>query len=596
MKKLNYIGMLFLGLIFSFILFSACSDGTAEPETDGDIETDGDEENPPVDGDEEIIDGDGDSDGDIEDKPDGDGSDGDIETDGDTGPDEDVDLGIFWLENAETELANQAFKRAFDRNPDNPRARFGYAFSEAMLGYDTFFLAIQALEGQLLAPAPLRWKDQNYEDINDWFDKEFLHIMDLIDGYFLHAVEIYGPLKESGGLSIYFDHLPIHVGINEYTWISGEIDDADVFIFDGMARLGAMIFEFLAAHHLKSDLYGVVTIFANDGLDTDLAGIMGMVTYLLNYEEKFLALRPDIGVARIQGLRDLMVGGLEDAILAAEAAEEEYATDSDQTDEVFTVIQDRDRNKILVLNVWRNDIETGEPIMNEIELVNPDVIQAAADLRSHLIEGGDPVPFDGPISMSLSAALILPIGFGLLDWLDLSLEELLGLSYDLVSPALLETLLTGLLNLDVVALDLYTYLENPIGLRDMLPAWTNDQPPFENKLFTEWECPDELLDDGAPDGSGKFICAGEAETLVDAAHFVGTPYEIAADGHTVKSPYLAMQDPTFGGMLYIDPEALALAGYPEDPRWQEADQLSFNAALGKILASVLAFIGGIGGK
>ncbi len=573
---------------------TACSSGTASNDDivdgDKDSEIDGD-----TDG--EVPDGDADADGDDA-KPDGD-EEGEEEIDYES-IQEDIDLGVFWLENAESVLANEAFKRAFDKAPDNPQARFGYAFSEALVAFDTIFLVVQALEGQIGTGrksgrvASYAGVD-DYEDINDWFDKEFIHALGIINQRFLHAVELYGPLKESGGLSLRFERLPVHLGINEFTWMKGEIDDADVYIFDSMARLMAAVFEFLAGHQLKSDLYGVITKLSGGfQLDGGMNGIFGLLTYLLNYDESFLAFRADGGKERVSRIKELLMGGLEDIILASEAAEDEWAIDKDQNDEVFSVIEDK-REKILVLNIYRLDAETGEEKMNAIEFVDAEVLAAVNQFRQHLKDGGDPIPFDNAVSLSLSSALILPLGFGLFDYIGFSLEEMLGLSYDLVSPGLLDSLLTGLLNLDAVALDMHTYFGDPVSIRQMLPVWSTDKPPFENVLYLEWECPDELLDDGAPDGSGGFLCGGEKETFVDSGHFVGSNHEIAADGQTFSSPYIDMQDPSFGGMLYVDPAKLKVDGYPDEPQFQEADQLTFNAMLGKILESVLGFAGGMGG-
>lgn len=516
---------------------------------------------------------------------------------------EKINLGIFWLENAETELSNQAFKEAFEINSDNPQARFGYAFTEAMVGFDMFFMIIQALEGQVgkkksSYPGGEEFDDEELENINEWFDEAVFDIMDLMGGHFLRAVDLYTPLKESGGLSIHFDHLPIHLGIDEYAWISGEIDDADVFIFDGMARMAGAIFNLVEAHSIRSDLYAVVSKVASNAtmLDNlDLPIILGMVTYLLNGDERFLSLREDVGVEKMNSVRELLMGALEDNILAAQAAEEEWEVDKDQDDEAFSVVDDKGE-KIFVMNVWRHNAELGEDKMDAIPILDPDIIVAVNDLRDHLKNGGDPVPFDNTLSLVLSSALMIPIGYGMLDYLNLSPQELLGLEYSNLEPGTLNALLLYILNMNVVALDLHTFFENPVGLRQLLPLWSTDQGLFENTMYIEWECPAELLDDGLPNGSGTFVCAGSTETvpdtLVDAAHFQSLPdnYSIDADGHTVKSPYIAMQDPTFNDALYLDIKKLKLESYPDDPQWQKADQLSFNAALGKILAGVLGFL------
>jgi hypothetical protein len=587
-----------LAVLVLALPLAACSSGSTDT-PDGDTDAaDGDSiDGDAVDGDEtdgDLVDGDkpdgdvvdGDEDGDV----DGDAVDGDQESE----PDPDIDLGLFWLENAESELANQAFKRAFERNPDDPNARFGYAFSEAMVGFDTLFLLLQAVEGQINkvdTKASKEGEDGEYADFGDWLDKELRHAMVLIGSHFNRASDLYQPLLETGGVSLHVDHLPVTFGVDEGTWLTGEIDDADVFIFDGMARTMAVLFEFIAAHQIHTDLYGVVSIVKDQVQgESDFMSIMGVVVYLLQFDERFLALTED-GPEVIARTRELMLGALNDIILAAGAAEAELVVDEDQSDEIFSVVTERGGVKKLVLNVSRIDSATGEPITNAIEIVTPEVVAAAADMRTHITDGGGPLSFDGPLSTVISSLITLPIGFGLLDWFGLDIKEALGFDYDMITPDLLESLLTGVLKLNVVAIDLHAYYEAPIGLRDMLPAWTTDLGDMSNRFYIEWECPAELEDDGLPDGSGSLLCAGADETLVDGPHFVGSDYEIIADGHTVGSPYIALQDPTFGGMLYVDPKKLKLEGYPEEPQWQQADQLSANAALAKILAGIMSFVG-----
>lgn len=521
---------------------------------------------------------------------------------------EKIDLGVFWLQNTETELANQAFKEAFDLDSENPQARFGYAFTEAMVGFDMFFMMVQAIEGQIGTTRKSSLKasypgvedldEEEIEDINHWFDEIVFDIMELIDGHFLRAVELYQPLKESGGLSITFEHLPIHIGIDEYTWIEGEIDDADVFIFDAMARMGAAVFELIKAHTVRSDLYGVVTLVANNSSMLDDINVMtaiNLVTYLLNYDERFLSLREDDGVEIIQGVGDLLIGALEDNILAAQAAEKEFETDEDQTDEAFSVIKDKDE-LVFVMNVWRHDEELDKDRMDSIPLINPEIIVAMSTLKNHLENGGDPVPFDNTLALVMSSALMIPVGYGLLDYLGFSPKDLLDIEYSNLEPSVLTSLLLYILNMNVVALDLHTYFETPFGLRDVLPLWSSDKGDFNDNMYFEWECPAELEDDELPDGSGTLLCAGSTETvedtMVDAAHFQSLPdeYAIDADGKTYTSPYIAWQDPTFGNVLYLNMKALKLDGYPDEPKWQPADQFSFNYAFGKILGGVLGFI------
>jgi len=584
----NLVLLITLALL-SFVWVGGCTGGSdlgleELPSEDGDDENEADE----TDGDTELDD---ESDGDAIEE---DGDDVEQETLGE----KEIAMGIYWLENGEAYLARDAFKAAFELDNANPQARFGYAFSEANISWDTLFLVIQTLIGLPKSSMGAEMKAiDDYEDINDWLDKEFLHALTLINEGFLKAVELYGPLKESGGLSMHFDHLPVYMGLKEMRWMSGEIDDADVFIFDGMARFAATFFEFLAGHSLKTDLYGIIPLIEAGVLnEMDVMSVLGIVTYLMNEDDNFLKFRGpngSDGLASIENTRLLLLGALEDALMAAEAAEDEWGTDSDQTDEVFSVEEDRQKNKSLVLNVWRYT-EDGEGIKEAYPIITSEVVLAVNALRNQIATGNDgtPIPMHNEVTLSLSAMLMLPIGYGLLDYFGFDLEEQLGLTPDLLSPNMLSTTIRAIMNVSVMAFDFYAYYQNPLPLRDMLPAYTTDKEGFDNTMYMEWECPAELTDDGLPDGTAMLFCAGAENTFSDVAHFVGTDYEIPMDGVAVATPYIAMQSPDFGGLLYVDPISMGLEGYPEEPQFQKADNLSFNAAVAEVLKGVLAFIGG----
>ena len=327
----------------------------------------------------------------------------------------------------------------------------------------------------------------------------------------------------------------------------------------------------------------------------DIQTILGLATYMLNYDERFLDFRKDIGEAKVKAVRDLLVGALEDNLLAAQAAEKEWEEDQNQEDEAFSVIEKKGE-KILVMNVWRHNKEENKDYMDSMPLLSPDIVAATSTLKEHLLNGGGPLPFDNTISLVLSSALMIPLGYGLLDYFGFGIKDLIGVEYSSIDPNFISSLLLYILNLNVVALDLHEYFTKPFSIRDILPLWSTDKDPFKNTMYFEWECPAELEDDGLPDGSGKFVCSGSTtevtDTLVDSSHFQSLPegYPIDADGHPLKSPYIAWRDPTFGNILYLNIKKLKLEGYPTEPKWQKADQLSVNAAFGKILAGVLKFV------
>ena len=503
-----------------------------------------------------------------------------------------IEEGVFWLENGEAEIASGKFKEAFEKDPDNPEARFGYAFSESVVGMELISMIIMVA----IQPSPLggkALKEEEYDNFGEWVDEEMYEMLDIINGHFMRAVELYGPLKETGGLSMHFDHLPVYLSVYEMVWIEGEIDMTDVYIFDGMARTLALLFEFLHAHHIKGDLYTPIAVYENQmsGGEFNMGVVEAILAYLLNDSEDFLAFRPD-GLSKVNNTRDLLLGAVQDILNAMSSAQTEIDSDDDQSDELFTFEMDGDDGH-LMLNVYQKGEATeGEAdtpaIEKSVPIISPNTLTAANALMDQIENGGDPVPMDSTIMPLISSAAVLAIGFGFMDFIGFELP----VDESIITPDLLITIINGFVSFDVVALDFNSYYGAPKALREMLPAWTNDEGvgDFDNHLYVEWECPEETADDGYPDGAGTFLCSGGEETLVDSDHFKDTPYEIEADGKTVPSPYIAMQDPSFGGLLYVDLVGLGFRE-GEDPYWREADQKTFNAALGKVLSKILGLIG-----
>ena len=146
---------------------------------------------------------------------------------------------------------------------------------------------------------------------------------------------------------------------------------------------------------------------------------------------------------------------------------------------------------------------------------------------------------------------------------------------------LIRTLLGGFFP-DVLGFDWAGFHQVPSGLRVLLPLL---QDPVDDETWLlSWECPEDLLHDGFPSGSGGLLC-GDVE-LVDAPHFVGTPWEMDADGNVTKVPYLVWEDPTLGGFVYVD------AAWKEDggPDWQIPDNQQLNAGLHLWLGPLLGLL------
>lgn len=95
--------------------------------------------------------------------------------------------------------------------------------------------------------------------------------------------------------------------------------------------------------------------------------------------------------------------------------------------------------------------------------------------------------------------------------------------------------------------NLHPIFTHPDYLRLLLPAAVSEEVAGAEATWhwlTEWECDEDLIELG--------FCSDSAE-LVDAPHFLDTPYAQPADGILSPVPYTAFADPGFGGLLWFDP-------------------------------------------
>lgn len=588
-----------------FILLSlmvACDDGGNSDITDGDTETE--------------TDGDGTSDGD--DTPDGDDiPDGDDTPDGDETPDgdgeadgdsdgEEVDVsalieeGIFWLENGEAYLANEKFAEAYAVDPDNPQVRFGMGMSEGQIGFEIIGMVVATLAsaGDMMPPPPeLRAKlakhnitleeDIDPEDLGDWangvFDEMFTEIAD----HFTAAAEMYEPLKTNTEFSIHFDHLPFYLATKEISYIKGDFDATDVLIIDASTRAMALLTRYLQAHSIRADLGSVISKYQADYWPAlDVGVIFNILAYLLNDSEEFLAWREGAEDHANEAIGAIAVMAEDIAAMAA-ACDAEYATDKDQTSDLIYYDKKTGGKFEYLFRFYKE----GEEEVQEVVILDDKTLPNINTVRDHVTTGGDPISMSEDVLTMLGVLGTVAIGSGILAPFNVDL----GAIGSAISPSAIRTLVNQFVNLKPLYVDLQAYNDDnpPVALRDLLPYWTTDQGAWNNTLVTEWECLGEMAD-GKPDGSAGLLCAATEDVdYTDGAHFVGETYEIQADGILASTPYIAFQDPTFAGLLYINIDELDLADPgTEDGPIVPANQYLLNAALDTVLAKIGDLLGG----
>ena len=495
-----------------------------------------------------------------------------------------IQEGLDWLEEGQSYMALESFEAALEETPDNHIAIFGVAFASSQYGQELFTSLLSVFDGL----GGMMGKSSDPESMNDWLAGEFYNVANHMSEQFERSLEEYEKIKDDENFSLSFEKLPIFVGVTQKAWISGEIDRADLVMFDSISRTFAMVFQVLRAHSFMGDLATVIFRVKAEYNDPDNATadmILRIAAYLLLTSDEFLGFT-DTGEDEILDTGDLVLGALENIVSLESLVEAE--TD-DQGDDITRVINDTYDGKKLAMRIYQEN-DDGEEEALDIVFVTEDIRPEIEKFKKNL-EGDDEVPyvvFSDTVMPVLSSVVVVAFSFGLFDSLGLELPLPPGAIDPMTLNALLQAFVVG----DTMAIDFHAYRDNPTDIRNFLPviAEGGSVADWENLPYIEWECPEQLDATGFPPGSAGFFC-NDDEAMEDMGHFVGTPYEIDADGTVLPTPYMAFADPTFGGMVYVDPAALDLSGYPASPQWQPADQKSFNRCLGRLLSKITGLLG-----
>ena len=254
-----------------------------------------------------------------------------------------------------------------------------------------------------------------------------------------------------------------------------------------------------------------------------------------------------------------------------------WLEDEDPTEHDVTRLEWDQGERIIVLHnhVVLDGYEgTEEPLRIRL---HQDVLNATEDLVEALGVPGTVVPFSRGPGLQLATILGLAAKLGIVEQTGIPLPvDITHLEIDQIL-----TLLTGFFP-DVLGFDWAGFNENPAGLRILLPL-LQDPGPTDEWLLS-WECPDDLFHDGFPSGPGGLLCG--VEELVDSPHFTGTPWEMNADDHVTKLPYLIWEDPTLGGLVYVD-AAWDDGGVPD---WQSPDNQRLNTGIHIWLDAIMGFL------
>ena len=465
----------------------------------------------------------------------------------------------FWLSNGEPYMALVLFEEVLDAAPDDPDAIFGAGLAQFIQAVEVLAM-ITNLPAQFLgymAGDGIRDPESMNEAMAD-------QIADVLGGLEERFARAEGHLSRitDPAFEWTIDRAPLYYVTRPLLIYRGRFDLGDVHLLRAVNGFCRWFTALLVAQDLETDFaYAIVIAEKVQGGGLGAVAILDAAAYLLAATPDFLTLHPERGpelfTEGAAHMRDIGMHILE----AAAWIETEDATEQD-----VTRLEWDGADRILVLHnrvVLEGYEGTEEPL--RIRLTD-ELLDATAALVDALDKPGTVVPFSAGPGLQLSTILGLAAKLGIVEQMGISLP--VDISHLEIDQILV--LLTGFMP-DTLGFDWAGFHQNPAGVRFLLPRLADPDDP--GKYLLEWECPDDIRANGFPSGTGGLLC-GDAE-LVDGPHFVGTPWEMPADGHVSKLPYMVWDDPTIGGLVAVD----VAFGTDEPPDWQVPDNALLNLGL-----------------
>jgi hypothetical protein len=428
------------------------------------------------------------------------------------------------------------------------------------------------------------------------------------------------------GFEFRIESLPIIIGpFSSLANIGGEYDLGEVHTFAAVAKALRAIFDVVIALDYTLDLFGIAA-FLIDVFPTveewDADTIIGLICYLLNENPLFLGINAEDGVPRMQDAGNLLGLGADHVVKLVEEIKNDAVIDTDQSDDIigFALIEGEES---LVISF---DIESNPFVevtaAEDSDLIIPlseSITSSFSHIRDNLLGQGNRMSWADDFVPLISLTLVALLNTGIVQAV---LESVLADMGDsdmlnqILNPALLsESLISGLLTSvipGVLEFDMHAYFTSPTGPRDFLPAISTIHGGLEDKMLLEFECTYEDLQSEESLLPG-FICPNDV-VLYDGPHFPGWDLalyneelppldesylddltangitQIASDGIDNNLPYIPFISPSFGNILYLDVDILALDGYSG---FMLADNRSLNATIANIAGGLVSTIGSL---
>ena len=503
--------------------------------------------------------------------------------------------------NAAFEDAIAAFQVVLDEyDSDNTEAMFGIAFSEVLkllVQFGDSWKEIADMVTPLLGMAPASPVTPQQTGLNMIIDSMVEENLVASMNYVLPFFE---QVAQDPNFSMQLEKAPVLVTVEPYiAWeldIGGEYDLGEVYFMQagfkflkGMAMLAASINFQLSSSALSVFGSQFLPLLTGEtaGLEMSRDLIFDSLTTILDTSPNFFTIEPTQGRARMAEVADLMGGAIDDLFTFLETIAAEA---DDQEDDVMAYKPEGNR-KYFVVHLYDEleerhiemKIQFTENVKTSLERISSSY-QASGGVRANWAR--DLAPFlgffiQGMWETTIPAAvieLVIPYFTGIIG------EETAQMITDMMATfesLASEELLAGMLTLiipDVIEFDLGKFFRDPPSefLRLMMPPLTTDGEG-NRTVMIEYEC-DDLTDED--------LWCQYPDTITTTEHFVGTPYLIEDDGLKSALPYIAFEDPSLGGFLYLNLYTLNPAEFPN--QYVTPDSYEFNYFLSSLLGELLS--------
>ncbi len=430
-----------------------------------------------------------------------------------------IEEGVKYIELGDFINASQKFGEVVKTSPQDPKARFGLALAQTAIFFknvEKVMIEIGNIVAQLIGGLSPKIQQKKLGEAEAVSSGSETTLNDLL-AYILEG-NLLGPIK------IILENLEVarkdptwSLQITSLIWevkfqdkvlwnvdMAGDYDAGDAnFLYAGFSFAEAFL-KIMLSIDIHLDLRNLTRIneyISNLGgfssLETNPRSIiLNVLPFILNERETFLGLEPKRGIKYWTDEIPKAFINMADGVITAYRM---LASETDpQDDDIIMVVGKTQDGKIREIafpssSTFFANKELSEEknrMLASIEIPPPDLEVYFLELKDSF-EHGKPIEWGKLVEASLFFILLI-VKTGAFDFIIESLlsstgtaglpEQALKNILQLVDPAILAGIIKGIIP-DEIKFNFKDFFSQTIGLRNILPAWTE-----KNELLLEWEC------------------------------------------------------------------------------------------------------------